>query len=212
MLPALTTIKNSLAILGNLIGAALSRPRCAACDGLLAQEAVFCPLCRVTVMAFPTGQGPAFGRYGGALAQAIQRLKYLGRADLARPLGSLLCRLAPVACDVIVPVPLHPTRLLQRGYNQAGLLAGRLGRGRGIPVAHRALARLRDTLPQTGLNRSQRLHNLEGAFSLRQAAATRGRRVVLVDDVRTTGATLAACSKALSGAASITHLVLADRI
>jgi len=212
MPPALTTIKHTLAFVGNLAGTALTRFRCASCEQLLRHDAVFCASCHETVVECPSRAGPAYGHYGGALAHAIHRFKYLARPDLARPLGSLLARLDPIDVDVIVPVPLHPRRLLERGYNQAALLATEMGRSRGIPVAHRALRRLRHGQPQTGLDRSQRLKNLADAFSLRQPNAVRGRRVLLIDDVRTTGATLAACSGALSDAVIIHAAVLADSI
>ena len=114
----------------------------------------------------------------------------------------------------MVPVPLHPARLAERGYNQAALLAGGAAAELGCPLHARALARTRHTPQQARLSRSERLDNVIGAFRVRsvsEAAALRGRAVVLVDDVATTGATLSACAAALraGGAASVTALVIA---
>jgi ComF family protein len=139
----------------------------------------------------------------------IQRFKYQGRPDLARGLASLL-RFAPIGPgDLVVPVPLHPKRLAERGYNQAALLAGALARPNGARVGARALTRMRDTPHQASLARAERLANVSAAFRARQPAAVRGRRVVLVDDVVTTGATAAACIRALRGAGADVCMVLA---
>jgi ComF family protein len=110
---------------------------------------------------------------------------------------------------LLVPVPLHPLRLRQRGYNQSALIA--LGTGRKIDA--RALERIRDTPPQAGLGAEQRRRNLAGAFRAR-AERVRGRRVILVDDVVTTGATVEAASRELlrAGAQSVDVLTLARAV
>lgn len=115
--------------------------------------------------------------------------------------------------DVIVPVPLHLTRLLQRRYNQAALLARALSKSSGHPFLPRALERTRRTPAQAGLNREERLQNVQDAFAVphRQKNTIEGKNVLLVDDVMTTGATLNACTQALlkGGAQSVFVLTLA---
>jgi len=143
---------------------------------------------------------------GSALARAVQRLKYGGRRRLAVPLGQLLASRYPFARDVvIVPVPLHPRRLRARGFNQASLLADELGRMLRLPVAHAALVRSRPTVAQAGLAAALRRRNLRQAFRVARPGAVVGRKVVLIDDVLTTGATADACAVALrsAGAASV---------
>jgi ComF family protein len=112
--------------------------------------------------------------------------------------------------DVIVPVPLHPARLRRRGYNQAALLARELGRRVGLPVEERALQRVRATRSQMRLSAADRRRNVQGAFRCADGRV-RGRRVLLLDDVCTTGATLEACADALraGGAESVWALTLA---
>ncbi len=155
--------------------------------------------------------------YGGAVARAIVRLKYERRPDLARPLGDLLwSAVIPCASElrtwVVVPVPLHPGRLAERGYNQAALLARRMAWRLGAPVRAMALARLLDTPRQATLERAVRITNVAGAFRVRQPGAIAGRSVLLVDDVRTTGSTLGACTAVLmaAGAARVRTAVLAQ--
>ncbi|AUX36568.1 MULTISPECIES: ComF family protein [Sorangium] len=206
---------------------ALSPPACAACDAAIAAGAVFCSDCARTTV--PYAERPprravgasaagvdlvAFAAFGGAVAEGIRRFKYGDRPDLARPLGGLLlgaARDAEVSADLVVPVPLHPRRLAERGYNQAALLAAHVADGLPASMAPRALCRVRPTAQQAQLPRDLRLQNVVGAFRVRAPERVHGRRVALVDDVATTGATLAACRDALlgAGAASVTYLVLA---
>jgi ComF family protein len=138
-------------------------------------------------------------------------MKYEERPDLARPLGDLLWRMlepqrASLQGAVVVPVPLHPSRLAERGFNQSALLARRVARHLGAPFAPRALARIRETPQQAVLDRAARVANVAGAFearNVRGSALVHGRRVLLIDDVSTTGATLDACEKALSRAGTL---------
>ncbi len=151
--------------------------------------------------------------FDGALRRAIHGLKYNYAHSLAAPLGGMLVAFwhtSPLPAEVIVPVPLHPRRRRERGYNQAALLALRLGEGVGLPVLTDALRRVRNTRSQTRLNARQRRQNVAGAFAC-AGEGVRGQRVLLVDDVCTTGATLEACSIALKegGARSVWALTLA---
>lgn len=151
------------------------------------------------------------GIYEAGLRDMIRRFKFERGHDLDRPLGGLLAQaLDPqVNPDIIVAVPLHWRRLRQRSYNQSLLLARELGRRLERPVASELLLRLRDTPPQQGLNARERARNLNGAFICN--GKLHGERVLLVDDVMTTGATAVACSRALleAGAADVRVAVVA---
>jgi ComF family protein len=202
----------------DLVGAFLGPPRCAACDAPVARLAVFCAPCASTVQSAEDGGDGSIAAfvYGGAIAEAITRLKYGARPDLARPLADLLWRAVAaragslLECSV-VSVPLHPARLAERGFNQSALLARPVARRLGAPFLPLALARVRDTPRQASLGREDRLGNVRDAFAVRQPKSLRGRPVLLVDDVRTTGATLAACTQAALevGAGPVTTVVLA---
>jgi ComF family protein len=200
----------------------LSPPRCASCDAPLAiSRAAFCPTCALTVdredaASAPAASSPvvAFGAYGGALAVALRRLKYTERPDLARPLGELLassCARAKLTADIVVPVPLYPARLLARGYNQASLLSAWVARSLGARLCAGALGRIIDTAAQAELPRDQRLANVSQAFRVVLPNVVAGRRIVVVDDVVTTGATLRACARALghAGARAVRGAVVA---
>ncbi len=152
----------------------------------------------------------AASRYEGAVRTAVHRLKYNGQRALSKPLAELLAHTASAVPrpDVIVPLPLHPRRERARGYNQAALLARELGQLLDLPVVP-AAARTRETRDQIGLNRRERQANVHGAFDC--ASDVAGRRLLLVDDVCTTGATLLACAQPLlrAKAASVWAVVLA---
>jgi ComF family protein len=195
----------------------LLAPRCcAACDFPLHSASPFCAACEPLLELTAPAQRPpevaaAAFIYGGPIADAIVRLKYAGRSDLAGGLGRLLAEAArPYAgwVDSVVPLPLHPTRLRERGYNQSALLAAEVARAIGAPLDLRSLQRVRPTRDQAGLPRAERAENLRGAFAARPGRLA---RVLLVDDVRTTGATLAAGAEALqrAGAGEIRTLALA---
>ena len=123
-------------------------------------------------------------------------LKYGGRADVGAVLGELLLRVDLAPFDLVVPVPLHPLRLAERGFNQAALVARPLTRT-GARFAPQALRRTRPT-PQRRASRAERLENVASAFAA--SSAVRGARVLVVDDVVTTGATLSACCDAARAA------------
>lgn len=153
------------------------------------------------------------GYFEGPLRQAIHRLKFSGERYLAEPLGELLAtawRQAPMPVDYILPVPMHPEDQARRGYNQSILLAREAGQLLGVEVLDGVLRKERRTAPQVGLARAERLQNLSGAFVCRDATLA-GKAVALVDDVTTTGATLAACAQALraAGVGHVYGLVLA---
>lgn len=144
----------------------------------------------------------AYAFHTGPLQEAIHQFKYRDLRSLAATLGEMMGRgwdrLVPadLVIDIIVPVPLHPTRQRKRGYNQAALLARELSRHLGRPVAEEVLIRTRATAPQVGLGVQERQENVRGAFQVRNNSLA-GKRVLLVDDVCTTGSTLEAGSDAL---------------
>ncbi|HEY6085004.1 MAG TPA: ComF family protein, partial [Nitrospira sp.] len=150
------------------------------------------------------------------LQQAICLLKYRGKICLANPLARLMATVLPadLQTDVIIPVPLHPARLRTREFNQSLLLADHLGRHMRKPVSSTSLARIRPTDPQTTLPRRDRLRNLRKAFAVSESRSIAGRRILLVDDVFTTGTTLNECADALleAGAESVCAMTLARTV
>lgn len=212
---------NIVSVALDVVAAFLAPPRCASCDAPVARAAVFCPACASTVQVADGASDEAVAAfvYGGAIAEAITRLKYGARPDLARPLADLLWRAvaghAPRLSgreSAVVPVPLHPVRLAERGFNQSALLARPIARRLGASFLPLALARVRDTPRQASLGREDRLGNVGGAFVVRRPERLRGRRILLIDDVRTTGATLAACAQAIleAGGGPVCTAVLAQ--
>lgn len=153
-------------------------------------------------------------RFDGVIRQAIHQLKYRNLRALALPLAELLrdyIMVNPLPGEVLVPVPLHNKRLRERGYNQSHLLAQELGKSVSLPVLNDCLIRQRHSLPQARTSSvDERRTNVAGAFVCR-SHDLRGKQVLLIDDVSTSGATLDACAAALkaSGATSVWGLVLA---
>ena len=155
-------------------------------------------------------------RYDDVARTLVHALKYQDRTDLAPAMGRWMARAGRELlgeADVLVPVPLHWRRGWSRRYNQSGALARAIGRQSGVKVAAEALRRVRATEQQIGLSRSQRASNVQGAFKVApdRMADIQGRRVVLVDDVLTSGATVDACARALlrAKAAQVDVLVFA---
>jgi ComF family protein len=151
--------------------------------------------------------------YEGPVPDLVQALKYGDRTDLAPMLGAWMARAAHelvADADLLLPVPLHWTRLARRRFNQAAMLSREVGRLTGLPVATDILLRARRTPPQVGLGRDGRIRNMHGAFVVPagRIAALAGRRPILVDDVLTTGATLEAAARTLLSAGAIAVDVL----
>lgn len=214
-----------LALLRMLLTAvkgALGPPTCAACDARVRPRVVFCLDCAATIAPPPEpqevvdGAAPrahdilAFGAFGGALAIALRRLKYQDRPDLGAPLGHLArrtARLAGLTADLVVPVPLHPRRLVERGYNQAWEIARPCAKALGVRGDASLVRRVIDTAPQSKLDLDARRQNVGRAFLV--ARPVRGLHVAVVDDVMTTGATLDALARTLkaAGARRVTNLV-----
>ena len=142
--------------------------------------------------------------YRPPLQDAICLFKYGGKVSLAEPLARLMIDRLPQldGIDLIIPVPLHAERLREREFNQSLLLADRIGRHLSLPVSCTALIRTAPAPPQTTLSRRKRLNNLRGAFSVPQPESIAGKRILLIDDVFTTGATVNGCAKLLRRAGS----------
>ena len=152
--------------------------------------------------------------YEGPVADTIKKFKYEGYFALARPLGSFMLAAWPRwqhPVDVVVPVPLHAARQRERGYNQSELLAQVMARDLKWQVEPAALKRVRRTRPQIGLDSAERQANVRGAFET-EPAFVEGKRILLIDDVHTTGATLGAAADALLavGAKSVSAYCLAS--
>jgi ComF family protein len=178
--------------------------------------------------------------YEGAALEAIHRLKYGGRLTLARPLGRIACgavsrlpdgtddrfkspghissdgkiQRSPSSgtFDVVVPVPLHKGRLKERGFNQSLLIAREVATGLGAEVDYRSLRRIRPTRPQVDLKTDERRKNVRGAFGVIRPERVRRKRVVLVDDVFTTGATVRECAKVLKRAGAEVYVLTLARV
>ncbi|HET6334908.1 MAG TPA: ComF family protein [Polyangiales bacterium] len=183
----------------------LAPHRCPGCDLGVADvaAAAFCPACEPLLEVAPVGLSPparaaACWQYQGPFADAIRRFKYGGAGWLATPLGAMLATAARSyagGIQAVVPIPLHPTKLRSRGFNPAALLARPVAVELGVPLQINWLQRDRATRTQAGLSRDARLANLKGAF---RAATAEPTTVLLIDDVRTTGTTLAEASAALT--------------
>jgi ComF family protein len=203
---------------------------CPSCADRLAQRREgYCPLCGALSPWPQAPSGPcsaclaqrppwvqAFfhAPYEDLLRDLLLRFKFQGQIALALPLGTLLAShpgLAACPADLILPIPLPGTRLARRGFNQALELARPLARLLRKPLSARLLLRSRHTEPQPGLSRRERFANLALAFSAPRSPDLQGRRVLLVDDIMTTGATFSAATEALltAGARSVAVAALA---
>jgi ComF family protein len=173
-----------------------------------------CPLCRDTPLKFDAAV--TLGSYHAGLRDVVLRMKRPSHDALSIAMGRLLSRrrreqLLEHQADVVIPIPMFWRRRLGRGINSPDVLARCLGNSLGIPVRHDVLSRCRNTLPQANLSPSRRFENVRGAFRVRSSQATNSARVLLVDDVLTTGATCSEAAKMLkqAGAAWVAVAVVA---
>ena len=160
------------------------------------------PVCQVFWGRIPVRAGTALFRFekGSAYQSLIHKLKYKGNWKTGLYLGRLLGQKlqgGPCSeCDLIVPVPLHPKRLRQRGYNQSEFIARGISEVLGIPVKRKVIRRIKYQRSQTSMNRMERFQNMEGVFSLcKSRVDLQNKKILLVDDLVTTGATLEACGR-----------------
>ena len=191
----------------------IPHPYCPRC-GQPQAGANLCAPCRA-LADDPVARARAAAIYAPPLRAAIHALKYENQRQLAASLGRYLVAALgdavwqPLTLDAVVPVPLHAERLATRGYNQSELLAAHLCHATGLPLESGWLERHRDTRPQVGLTRAERQVNVHDSFAAHAAVA--GKRLLLIDDVYTTGATLRACAQAarVAGATTVYALTLA---
>ncbi len=185
-------------------------------QGLGSDPPALCGLCLRSPPHFTKAR---FGYlYEGKLREAILRFKFQRAVRVGKTLSALMHALLQAHFrvsdfDVIVPIPLDLVTLRKRGFNQAHILANGISGATGVPVDFRSLTKVKSTVPQVGLPREQRLKNLRAAFGVLDPSNIRGRRVLLVDDVSTTGATLNEASRTLkrAGTQKIECLVLSIR-
>ena len=156
-------------------------------------------------------------RFDGTVRRAVHDLKYRSIKSLSDPLAALMANYLQgnkVPGDTFIAVPLHSRRLRQRGYNQSALLAGKLSKLTAMPICEAGLLRVKDSLPQARtINVDERRKNVKSAFSC-QGSELKGKSLILIDDVCTSGATLEACAVALkkAGAVSVWGFTLAREI
>jgi ComF family protein len=192
----------------------LAVPLCQSCGSPLTSTDEFCLACRYNRLHLHGLR--CVNRYQGPLRKAIHAFKYDGQQRLAEPLGLLLAeafRRYDMYADGIIPLPLHPQRQRQRGYNQASLLARVCATNLKVPCLEDWVERRRHTRAQVGLTLPERQQNVAGAFALTPGAFTQlagYRSLLLIDDVSTTGATLTACAAPLytAGIEQVWGLVL----
>jgi ComF family protein len=156
----------------------------------------------------------AFGLHDGALKKAINLFKFHGINRLSKPLSEKIFHMQLPQADMILPVPLYKTRLRERGFNQSALLSKYVANHLKVPLNLYSLIRNRDTRPQVGLSAKERKKNIKDAFEVHEEEKIKGRRVMLIDDVFTTGATVRECSRVLrnSGAHEVFVITLSHGV
>jgi ComF family protein len=181
-------------------------PRCGAAGGAEGEPSGGCRLCRGRPLKFDAVV--TLGAYDPGLRKVVLRMKRRSGEALSAAMGRLLAlrrgpQLAELSGGLIVPVPMYWTRRLVRGTNSPEIVANYLGRSLGVPVVPRVLSRCRNTLPQASLSPRERFRNVRGAFRVRAGYHLAGLRVLLVDDILTTGATCSEAAKVLKQAGAI---------
>lgn len=190
---------------------------CETCGLPLPDGGAHCYVCRHRKRSFRKARSA--GIYDGVLKDALRQLKYRGRVSLAKPLGRFMADYwkdisIAESIDGVVAVPLHFWRMRRRGYNQAELLAQAFCRETRVPLVGKCLARKRITPSQTELDQEMRFANVAGAFAVINPELIKGKTILLIDDICTTGATLEACASALreGGAKAVFGLTVARQV
>lgn len=220
---------------GRVLHGRKGRPFCPGCYSGF--RFIIPPLCPSCGIPYPVEEGPdhvcgeclskkrpldvvrSLGIYESVLHELIHAFKYGGNLIVGEHLGRLMADRDYPSFQIrdyslIIPVPLHPSRLRQRGFNQSVILAREIAKRHGIPMDFRALRRIVDTDSQAGLKKDERTSNIRNAFSLPDPERIRGRHILLIDDVYTTGSTLGECGKTLltGGAEAVGALTLARAV
>lgn len=191
---------------------------CHVCSRALDRDALLCPACEAELRScrlpdpmrpcYPLRGSYAAYKHEGMARELIHLLKYAGDSALALPLAQAMAAYARPngGVDLVLPVPMEKSKRRRRGYNQADVLAQAFAQSTGVPMETGALLRTRENASLVGLTRSERLAAMRGTFTVPDGARVAGRRLWLVDDVLTTGATAIACTEALrkAGARSVT--------
>ncbi len=188
-------------------------PACRKCSKpLISDESIECGECIKDEPAFASAR--FFGLYDGALRKAINLFKYHRIRRLSKPLSEITAHLKIPPVDAVVPVPLHERRLRRREYNQSALLSRNISERIGAELFVHCLIKVQDTKPQVGLSSPERRGNIRKAFETENETMIRGKSILLIDDVITTGTTVRECSRVLkkAGAGSIHVLALAHGI
>ena len=196
---------------------------CTVCGIPFISKASFSHVCGACIKKKPKfTSARSIGIYEGVLMDAVHKLKYNGKTSLAKPLGMIMAEKLSLAfcrekhafhplASLIVPIPLHKKRLKERGFNQSLLLAREIAKRHNIKMDYLNFKRVRWTEPQINLKGDERLKNVRGAFLVKDAQVFKKMRILLIDDVYTTGATVMECSKVLkkAGAKDVYVLTLA---
>lgn len=187
-------MKNIIETLLNL----LFPPKCQVC-GCIGEKAL-CAECQSKIKLINRREGNVFlcASYEGIMKKAIKRLKFRGKTSLAAVLGDIMSKnIPPGEFDCIIPVPLHKNRFKERGFNQSELLARAISKRYDIPLYTDVLLRDKETKHQFDLSREERFRNVQGAFDIKMNEKISGQRILVVDDIYTTGATINESSRLL---------------
>ncbi len=196
----------------------LSFPVCLVCGRPLSEVSLpsgnICGFCIESEPYYDAAR--LYGRYEGALAEVLKDFKFREKRSALPALSGLMLDafelyFSASRFDLVLPVPLHRSRLGLRGFNQAADLAGALAKSRSLPLRYDVLVRTKNTLPQYGLTFREREKNIKGAFKVNRPSSVHGSAILLIDDIITTGTTVDECARTLrkSGASSVYVLCLA---
>lgn len=197
--------------------------RCIVCDNLLKTKNTICNDCDKEIIWVKSDffnpklerewfdRGHSLAIFDGKWQKVLHNLKYNKRTDLVVELGKRLSARIDYEYDLILPIPLHKSRLRERGYNQSALVAKRLSKESGIDVRFDLLEKVAETRPQVGLSLEERLKNVKESFAVQRPELVKDRDILLVDDVMTTGATVNECSRILKkcGASRVDVITIA---
>ncbi len=195
----------------------VASPLCSSCGLPFTETDGVNHLCEECILSTPPfSMARALGKYEGALLDTIHLFKYNGKVSIGEALGRMMAKacydsLATGDYSLIIPVPLHPKKLRERGFNQSLILARQISKRFSVPIDFITLRRVIHTESQVGLSRQKRAVNVRGAFEVTDQTGIENKKILLIDDVYTTGSTARECSKILmkNGAKEVAVLTLA---